>query len=765
MNWYRIIISATRDDYLRSLGATDDIISYINSKDNKTAQFLTNEFRKNPQLTFQQLEQMSMPQKAQPDWSTEIKMLRVKFPDEMVSWLLPMLRIKRNRALSFNAAAPEYHEFFGSVLANNDLLNMRDWLRSENPELASYTYEQAVRASEEWHAMVASGGEGLEYGERNIVYGPIWKNEQFNGWTIQEVRTRNDLLAEGYRMDHCVGDYCEEVKSGVSRIFSLRDPENEPHVTMETDLSGKEARQIRGKSNSIPKDEYKAMIREWVESGTGMVSFTDEDNDLYYEWDKALDDYYKVNNLDNMIESINEVLNKYKEGDEYGLKVSSSPYDYLDRIFDKFLDIVSKGDSRRSVTTGNSDSFLAEFAIAGGNEHIRILLERLQEAETEYGEKLFEWMVNSFESQLKEENFESEGDYEKAKEEEWAEAETEYRREYPVTRWLDEIYKELDRELQRKKGINISGWYEGNYSKNMEKSVTAKKIASNDNNLKIPNIENASGGFKITGLPEIFPDYRSAVAVALNRNMILPQSKNAVREFLEKNKAPFYSPGELLEDEISANTHVVIGDGTGGNGIPGSGTLTGQTKERAGVLFVQVYTLPSSVPNSKGEYVRLMQWVPLDVVSKAANNKKMAQKILDQNDHTEHYLDIGHAKYRRDGKEVVDKDLNVEDLDEKVWLWIEGIIYVCDFEIDHELCVMQHVPQFKQRAERGELEYDDISNYIADYVYKGRYEKYKDNKRVSVVVPVRGMNRELPSRLVSDLMDQFGNDIVLYRFN
>ena len=762
MNWYRIIISASRDDYLRSLGATDDIIVYINSKDNKTAQFLTNEFRKNPQLTIQQLQQMNMPQKAQPDWSTEIKMLRIKFPDEMVSWLIPMLRIQRKGALDFNSAAHDYHRFFGSIMVNDDLLNMRDWLRSENPELASYTYEQAIKASEEWHAMVASGGEGLEYQEKNIVYGPEWNNKQFNGWTIQEVRTRNDLLAEGYRMDHCVGDYCEEVKSGVSRIFSLRDPENEPHVTMESNFSGKEAKQIRGKSNSVPKDGYKAMIREWVESGNGMISFTDEDNDLYYEWDKALNNYFKISNLDHVIEGINEVLDKYREGDEYGLKVSSSPYDYLDRIFDTFLEVVSKGDSRHGVTTGNSDSFLAEFAITGGNEYIRILLERLEEAETKYGEKLFEWMADSFESQLKEESFESEGDYEKAKEEEWAEAETEYRREYPVTRWIDEVYKELDRELQRKKGVNISGWYEGNYNKSMEKSITAKKIASSENKLNIPNIEKVSNGFKITGLPEVFPDYRSAIAVALNRNMILPQSKNAVREFLEKNKAPFYSPGELLlEDEIINNLHVVIGDGTGlGGGIPGSGILTGQTKHRAGEVFVQVQSLPASNPNSKGEYVRLMSWVPIDVVSKSANSKKIAQKIYETKTHEEDYTEIGHNLYYS-GKE----DFEGVDLDEMVWLWIEGVLYVCDSETDHELCVMQKVPQFMGKAEKGELEYDEIHNYICDYVYKGRYERIGKNKKVSVVSPSRGEHRELPSRLVSDLMDQFGNDIILYRFN
>jgi hypothetical protein len=42
------------------------------------------------------------------------------------------------------------------------------------------------------------------------------------------------LKYEGSTMQHCVGGYCEDVASGNSRIFSLRDAKGEPHVTIET---------------------------------------------------------------------------------------------------------------------------------------------------------------------------------------------------------------------------------------------------------------------------------------------------------------------------------------------------------------------------------------------------------------------------------------------------------------------------------------------------------------------------------------------------
>lgn len=42
------------------------------------------------------------------------------------------------------------------------------------------------------------------------------------------------LKAEGDTMGHCVGGYCDDVVSGRSRIFSLRDAKGMPHVTVET---------------------------------------------------------------------------------------------------------------------------------------------------------------------------------------------------------------------------------------------------------------------------------------------------------------------------------------------------------------------------------------------------------------------------------------------------------------------------------------------------------------------------------------------------
>lgn len=119
------------------------------------------------------------------------------------------------------------------------------------------------------------------------------------------------LKNEGDIMGHCVGGYCDEVKSGRSRIFSLRDAKGEPHVTIETGPSTKKQYfffsdvrnavgdgqtdawlneglrlsdmveraglrtndlpenivQIKGKQNRAPKDDYLPFVQDFVKSG------------------------------------------------------------------------------------------------------------------------------------------------------------------------------------------------------------------------------------------------------------------------------------------------------------------------------------------------------------------------------------------------------------------------------------------------------------------------------------------------------------------
>jgi len=119
-------------------------------------------------------------------------------------------------------------------------------------------------------------------------------------------KTLSDALKyEGDVMQHCVGGYCDDVVSGDTSIFSLRDSKGEPHVTIETkqkpvifsdiaNILGREEaekmvdsgltlreitkeipgferqieiNQIKGKGNSKPNDKYLPFVQDFVKSG------------------------------------------------------------------------------------------------------------------------------------------------------------------------------------------------------------------------------------------------------------------------------------------------------------------------------------------------------------------------------------------------------------------------------------------------------------------------------------------------------------------
>lgn len=67
-------------------------------------------------------------------------------------------------------------------------------------------------------------------------------------------RLQDALRYEGDTMGHCVGGYCDDVLSGRSRIFSLRDARGEPHVTIETGRASLPARNWDGLRHQVPDD-------------------------------------------------------------------------------------------------------------------------------------------------------------------------------------------------------------------------------------------------------------------------------------------------------------------------------------------------------------------------------------------------------------------------------------------------------------------------------------------------------------------------------
>lgn len=100
------------------------------------------------------------------------------------------------------------------------------------------------------------------------VYGPdgqpiVWApTEDQARRSAAKAPLQQALKYEGDTMGHCVGNYCDDVMEGKSRIFSLRDAKGEPHVTIET----RPGRQDRAYSDAIAQLRGTEYWPAWLEN-------------------------------------------------------------------------------------------------------------------------------------------------------------------------------------------------------------------------------------------------------------------------------------------------------------------------------------------------------------------------------------------------------------------------------------------------------------------------------------------------------------------
>lgn len=129
------------------------------------------------------------------------------------------------------------------------------------------------------------------------LYGSEKEALEAHAARVDEQALADQLKYEGDVMGHCVGGYCDEVLSGNSRIFSLRDAKGVPHVTIEVAPEGRASNawvpegeepsalpsivQIKGKQNRAPNPEYQPFVQDFVRNspfGKGWAEVGDLEN-------------------------------------------------------------------------------------------------------------------------------------------------------------------------------------------------------------------------------------------------------------------------------------------------------------------------------------------------------------------------------------------------------------------------------------------------------------------------------------------------------
>jgi PcfJ-like protein len=498
LNWYRIA-AGNRDDYLRGLGVVEDVIAYINSvTDQRLAQLLANEARKNSQINISQLQEIvtSQPQQKEQWYEPFLQQEMRHYNDgryespEFQKWV--HTQIRKLLALGTATRTPELEDTLrGIVLRTNrigqKLSEIFDWYsRSEQDfDIASYSFDQAAVASDEWHKTVAGMGQGKIYEPTKpelIVWGPDWIDPrtkkqipQWQGWTIQKIMSENDLKTEGNRMSHCVGSYCDDMTSGDSVFYSLRDPQNIPHVTIEAENTGQYIKQIKGNSNKEPDKEYKAMIKNWTlgyQSGEAEIGLKgiEDDGDFF-------DEMYQSKYPDGLADAVNGILGN----NEYGFDMTNKAAEQLENIYQHSLDVVTNAsDSHYGYTgrDGNLSDILVDIATRAGDDHIEELIDIMQKAEDKEKHDPMNY-YESYEPSPDRADFETD--------EEFAEAEAEYERNESEAiddlyahslpwGWNIDIYKELRRYLEKYKGITLDEWWKKRAQEKAKKERAQKNL-------------------------------------------------------------------------------------------------------------------------------------------------------------------------------------------------------------------------------------------------------------------------------------------------
>ena len=130
-----------------------------------------------------------------------------------------------------------------------------DYLNTVEGDVSRISIPQLQKKVKEWEESFAKQKANEEDGIELV-------HEYPDGFSWVNVFGKDSLNREGKLMNHCVGSYYNQVKSGGTSIYSLRDKNNKPHCTIE--LSRNEIQQIKGNSNSLVKEQYRKYVIDFL---------------------------------------------------------------------------------------------------------------------------------------------------------------------------------------------------------------------------------------------------------------------------------------------------------------------------------------------------------------------------------------------------------------------------------------------------------------------------------------------------------------------
>jgi hypothetical protein len=221
-------------------------------------------------------------------------------------------------------------------------------------ELKRYSLDEIYKAAVEWEKLFKVNVKDIALDNSKIVYGPTWKNPEFNGYFVYQLTTEEELKKEGSDLNHCVGGYFDKVESNGCKIFSLRNSSNKAILTIETSPDLYRFIQVFGYSNAQPNSEQTSIINEWkqsLHSKDKIIQLSNGDDDQKIssaEFMDYKDPDYKViidKFIENEISSNREFLGTY-ENNALDILQALASNETLDPVcYDKIYEKCKKNES------------------------------------------------------------------------------------------------------------------------------------------------------------------------------------------------------------------------------------------------------------------------------------------------------------------------------------------------------------------------------------------------------------------------------------
>ena len=222
------------------------ITKWINRKKQGFKDYLAKNIKNDSSEFYRKVERVhSLPVDA-PDW------LKEKFSEDAKYF-------QENEVYKVRTPLKSDHELVNKV---THIIDYLIWYLNENPgkALTNVTWTHVKNGIKKWE-------ESFKKEESNK---PLLGEKLFiktvNGYSWIELTDKESLDNEGSRMGHCVGDYCDRVTAGDTKIYSLRDSSNRPRVTVEYKPIGDRIIQVKAKGNDPLPVKYSEHFIDFMET-------------------------------------------------------------------------------------------------------------------------------------------------------------------------------------------------------------------------------------------------------------------------------------------------------------------------------------------------------------------------------------------------------------------------------------------------------------------------------------------------------------------